>query len=52
MPALKRELPAYLTKCAGTAFDHDDASAFTEGVLLFYANHGKDFPTWALAMRT
>ena len=26
-------------------------AAFTSGVLLFWANHGSDFPTWALAMR-
>ena len=51
IPHLKYELPAYLTKCAGTAFDHTDVDAFTEGVLLFWANNGKEFPMWALAMR-
>ena len=51
MPALKRELPAYLTKCAGTAFDHDDVDKFTKDVLLWWANNGKEFPTWALAMQ-
>ena len=43
--------PAYLTKCAGTAVDHNDVAAFTDSVLLFWTNHHKDFPTWALAMR-
>ena len=43
--ALKKELPAYLVKCAGIAFDNDDVE------LLFYKNHGAEFPTWALAMR-
>ena len=51
VPALKRELPAYLSKCAGTAFDHNDVDEFTKGVLLFYKNHSAEFPTWALAMR-
>ena len=49
--ALKRELPAYLSKCAGTTFDHADVAEFTKGVLLWWANNGKDFPTWALAMQ-
>ena len=49
--ALKQELPAYLVKCADIAFDHDDVDEFTKGVLRFWANHGKEFPTWALAMR-
>jgi hypothetical protein len=31
--ALKRELPAYLSKCAGTTFDHTDVAEFTNGVL-------------------
>ena len=51
IPRLKYELPAYLTKCAGNAFDHTDVDTFTKGVLLFWANNGKEFPTWALAMR-
>ena len=51
VPALKQELPVYLTKCVGAAFDHDDPKAFTEGVLLFWRNHGTACPTWALAMR-
>ena len=51
VPRLKYELPAYLATCAGTAYDHDDVDAFTKGVLLFGANHGKKFPTWALAMQ-
>jgi hypothetical protein len=42
---------AYLSKCAGTAYDHDDVAKFTEDVLLFWANHGKEFPTWAHAMQ-
>ena len=46
---LKQELPAYLSKCAGTAFDHDDVDEFTKGVLLFYKNNGAEFPAWALA---
>jgi hypothetical protein len=49
--ALKRELPAYLTKCAGTAFDHTDVAKFTKDVLLWWANNGKEFPTWALAVQ-
>ena len=49
--ALKRELPAYLSKCAGATFDHTDVAEFTKGVLLWWANNGKDFPTWALAMQ-
>ena len=48
---LKRELPAYLTKCAGAAFDHTDPAKFTKDVLLWWANNGKEFPTWALAMQ-
>ena len=51
VPALKRELPAYLTKCAGTAFDHNDVDEFTKSVLPWWANNGKEFPTWALAMQ-
>ena len=51
VPALKRELPAYLSKCAGTAYDHNDVDKFTTDVLGFWSNHGKDFPTWALAMQ-
>ena len=51
IPRLKYELPTYLTRCAGTTFDHEDVDAFTEDVLLFWANHGKEFPTWALSMR-
>ena len=51
VPRLKYELPAYLATCAGTAYDHNDVDAFTKGVLLFWANHGKKFPTWALAMQ-
>ena len=50
-PALKRELPAYLSKCAGATFDHTDVDEFTKGVLLWWANNGKNFPTWALAMQ-
>ena len=50
-PATQVELPAYLSKCAGTSYDHDDVDEFTKGILLFWANHGKDFPTWALAMQ-
>ena len=49
--ALKRELPTYLLKCAGTAFDHTDVDKFTKDVLLWWANNGKEFPTWALAMQ-
>jgi hypothetical protein len=49
--ALKRELPAYLSKCAGATFDHTDVAEFTKGVLLWWANNGKNFPTWALAMQ-
>jgi len=52
VPGLKRELPAYLSKCAGTAYDHDDVDKFTTDVLGFWANHSKKFPTWALAMQT
>ena len=51
VPKLKLELPAYLSKCAGTAFDHGDVKEFTAGVLLFWSNNGKSFPTWALAMQ-
>lgn len=51
IPRLKHELPAYLSKCAGTAFDHDDAANFTKDILLFWQNNGKLFPTWALAMQ-
>ena len=41
----------YLSTCAGTTYNHDDVDAFTQGVLLFWANHGTKFPTWALAMQ-
>ena len=51
VPRLKHELPAYLSKCAGTAYDHDDVAEFSKGILLFWANNGKEFPTWALAMQ-
>ena len=47
MPKLKQELPAYLVKCAGIAFDHTDVKAFTAGVLAFWKNHGNEFPTYA-----
>ena len=42
-----------MAKCAGKSFDHDDDDdRFDElTVLLFYQNHGAEFPTWALAMR-
>lgn len=51
VPGLKRELPAYLSKCAGKAYDHEDVDKFTKDVLNFWANHGREFPTWALAMQ-
>ena len=51
VPRLKYELPAYLSKCAGTAYDHEDVNTFTTEVLRSWANHGKEFPTWALAMQ-
>ena len=51
VPALKRELPAYLSKCVGATFDHTDVDKFTKGVLLWWANNGNGFPTWALAMQ-
>ena len=51
VPGPKQELPAYLSKCAGTAYDHEDVDKFTKDVLLFWQNHGKEFPTWALAMQ-
>ena len=51
VPGLKNELPAYLSKCAGTSYDHTDPKTITEDVLLFWSNHGKLFPTWALAMQ-
>ena len=51
VPRLKYELPAYLSKCNGTAYDHDDVGKFTTEVLSFWANYGKEFPTWALAMQ-
>ena len=51
IPHLKHELPAYLSKCAGTAYDHEDVNTFTTEVLRSWANHGKEFPTWALAMQ-
>ena len=40
-----------LSKCAGTTYDHEDVGKFTTDVLSFWANHGKEFPTWALAMQ-
>ena len=48
---MKHELPAYLSKCAGVVYDHSDVKKFTNDVLLFWANNGKAFPTWALAMQ-
>ena len=51
VPNQKCELPAYLSKCAGTAYDHNDVGHFTKDVLSFWANHGKGFPTWALVMQ-
>ena len=51
IPNLKLELPAYLSHCAGTIYDHTDVGKFTADVLLFWANHGKLFPTWAIAMQ-
>ena len=51
IPQLKHELPIYLSKCVGEAYDHNDVDAFTKSVLLFWAKHGTEFPTWALAMR-
>ena len=33
------------------AYDHEDVDKFTTDVLCFWANHGKEFPTWALAMQ-
>ena len=51
VPRLKYELPTYLTRCAGTAYDHNDVDEFTKGVLLFWNNYGQEFPTWALCMR-
>ena len=41
----------YLSKCAGTSIDHTNVDEFTKGVLLFWANHRKEFPTWALTMQ-
>ena len=40
-----------MSKCAGTAYDHNDVDKFTTDVLSFWANHGKELPTWALAMQ-
>ena len=51
IPGLKRELPAYLSKCAGKVYDHEDVDKFTNDVLNFWANYGREFPTWALAMQ-
>ena len=31
--------------------DHTDVDKFTKDVLLWWANNGKEFPTWALAMQ-
>ena len=31
--------------------DHNDVDNFTKDVLSFWANHGKEFPTWTLAMQ-
>ena len=42
--------PTWLARCSGTAYDHDDVDAFTKNVLSFWANWGKEFPTWAIAM--
>ena len=36
---------------ATPTFDHTDVGKFTEDVLLWWANNGKEFPTWALAMQ-
>ena len=51
VPALKLELRAYLSKCAGATFNHTDVDEFTKGILLWWANNSKEFPTWALAMQ-
>ena len=51
MPKLKRELPAYLVKCAGTKIDSDSVKDFSECILQWWANNGSNFPTWAKAMR-
>ena len=51
MPELKRELPAYLVKCAGTKIDSDSVKDFSECILQWWANNGSNFPTWAKAMR-
>ena len=48
---LKEELPEYLVKCQGVSYDHGDVAAFTDAVLLFWANNGSKFPTWARAMQ-
>ena len=47
---LKRELPAYTAECMSTSFDHDDVEKCTCDILLFWKNHCKKFPTWAIAM--
>ena len=49
--AMEGELPSYLSHAAGASFDHSDAGAFTEAMLLWWKNHKKELPAWAKAAR-
>ena len=50
IPALLRELPAYLVATAGVVIDHTEGKedhSFTEQVLKWWASNGSKFPAWA-----
>ena len=48
---MQRSLRGAVSSVPQRAPDHTDVAEFTKGVLLWWANNGKDFPTWALAMQ-
>ena len=51
LTAMEGELHHYLASAAGASFDHDDADAFTEAMLLWWRNHSAELPAWSKAAR-
>ena len=52
LPAMKRELPAYLAAAQNApVFDKSDVDSFTDKLLAWWRTNGKSFPAWALAAR-
>ena len=49
--AMAADFPKYQAAAKDFTVDHNDVREFTRVVLLFYKNHGKEFPAWAKGAR-